>query len=248
MNTYFYISKIFTPIIIPSNFLIFILIILFYLGIYKNKFYFKKLFTIFFICFSLIAILPVGQTLIYHFLEKDFINLSVQKDIDYIFVPSGGRDRLIKAIIIKDKYDLDKVKIIYSTGRPYLNKAQSKDSELKFVKNLIPNSKVNKEDFIFLPEARNTLENFSRLNQYLLSNNEKDSKILLITHGYHLKRSIMLANKYKLQIYPLPSFMASYSDTKGFINSYQKISVISNLRKFDLFVKELISTFFSYFL
>ena len=81
----------------------------------------------------------------------------------------------------------------------------------------------------------------------MLKTGEKKSKILLITHGYHLKRSIMLANKYKLNVYPFSSKNISSSNTKGMINSYQKIEFIGNLKKFDVFSKELLSIFFSYF-
>ena len=81
----------------------------------------------------------------------------------------------------------------------------------------------------------------------MLETGEKKSKILLITHGYHLKRSIMLANKYKLNVYPFSSKNISSSNTNGLINSYQKIEFIGNLRMFDVFSKELLSIFFSYF-
>ena len=246
MDLYFYISKIFSPLIVPSNFFVFTLIIFFYMGIYKNKTFFKKLFTYIFIFFSLITIFPVGNTLIYHFLEKDFINTKIQKNIDYIFVPAGGRDRLIKAIAIKNEHNLENVKIIYSSGNPWLDKNQSEDGEINFVKDLFLISKIKREDFIFLPEARNSIENFSRLNQYLFNNDNKDNKILLITHGYHLKRSLMLAKKYNLEIYPFSSMFVSTSQIKGLINNYQKINVISNLKNFNIFVKEMISSSLSY--
>ena len=247
MNTYFYISKFFTPLIVPSNFLILTLILCFYLGICRNKFFFKKIFIILFIIFSIISVTTIGKNLIYYFLEKDFINVEIERDINYIFVPAGGKDRLITAIRIKNSYNLINTKIIYSTGIAYLDKKNSQDDELQFTKNLIANSKIEKKDIIFLPEARNTLENFTELNKYLIKTDEKDSKILLITHGYHLKRSIMLANKYKLNVYPFSSKNISSSNTNGLINSYQRINFIGNLRMFDVFSKELLSIFFSYF-
>ena len=247
MNTYFYISKIFTPLIVPSNFLILTLIILFYLGIYRNKIFLKKIFILFFVFFSIISVTNIGKNLIYYFLEKDFINTEIEKNLDYIFVPAGGQDRLIAAIRIKNSYNLINTKIIYSTGIAYLDKKNGQDVELQFTKNLIENSKIEKKDIIFLPEARNSLENFTELNKYLIKTDEKNSKILLITHGYHLKRSIMLANKFKLNVYPFSSMNISSSNTTGLINSYQRISFIGNLRMFDVFSKELLSIFFSYF-
>jgi uncharacterized SAM-binding protein YcdF (DUF218 family) len=226
--------------------LILTLILCFYLGIYRNKIFFKKIFIIFFIIFSIISVTTIGNNLIYY-LEKDFINAEIERDINYIFVPAGGKDRLITAIRIKNSYNLINTKIIYSTGIPYLDKKNSQDDELQFTKNLIANSKIEKKDIIFLPEARNTLENFTELNKYLIKTDEKDSKILLITHGYHLKRSIMLANKHKLNVYPFSSQNISSSNANGLINTYQKFEFIGNLRMFDVFSKELISIFFSYF-
>ena len=247
MDAYFYISKIFTPLIVPSNFFIFILIISFYFGIYKKRIFFKKIFVTIFILFSIISTIPVGSSLIFFFLERDFIDAKVQKDLNYIFVPSGGHDRLIAAIRIKNEYNLDSVKIIYSTGKAFIEKDKATDVELLFVNNLILNSKIKKQDIIFLPEARNTLENFKRLNEYLILVNKKSSKILLITHGYHLKRSLMLASKYELQIYPFSSSLIHTKNEKSIINSYQAISFLHNLRLFDIFAKELISASITYF-
>ena len=66
------------------------------------------------------------------------------------------------------KSDLKEVKIIYSSGIAYLNKNNSKDSETNLAKNLILSSKIDKNDIIFLPNARNTFENFKRLNEFLI--------------------------------------------------------------------------------
>jgi uncharacterized SAM-binding protein YcdF (DUF218 family) len=98
MNLYFYASKIITPLILPSNFFIFALIIFFYLGILKKKEKFKKIFSIFFVLFSLISLLPLGENLIYYVLEKSYKNNKLPKNIDYIFVPSGSPERIVQAI------------------------------------------------------------------------------------------------------------------------------------------------------
>jgi uncharacterized SAM-binding protein YcdF (DUF218 family) len=245
MDFYFYISKIFSPLIIPSNFFIFSLIFLFYFGIFRNKIFFKKIFFFFFYVFILIAILPIGKMLVYHVLEKNFFNVEVPKDINYIFVPAGGEDRIITAIKIKNKYKLKNVKIIYSTGRAALNKNKSTDPEKIFTKDLISNFKIDIEDVIFLPEARNTSENFMLLNNYLNEMNINNPKIFLITHGYHIKRCIIFAKKYDLKITGYPSKLSTKSYSNGLINSYQGMDVLSNFRLFDLFTKEMISTIFA---
>ena len=136
-------------------------------------------------------------------------------------------------------------KIIYSTGRAALNKNKSTDSEEIFTKDLIPNFKINIEDVIFLPEARNTLENFMLLNNYLNEMNINNPKIFLITHGYHIKRCLIFAKKYDLKITGYPSKLSTKSYSSGLINSYQGMDVLSNLSLFDLFIKEMISTIFA---
>ena len=122
MNLYFYVSKIITPLILPSNFFIFSLIIFLYLGIWKKKEKFKKIFFTFFVVFSLISLLPIGENLIYHMLEKKYKNNQIPKNIDYIFVPSGSKERVVQAIKIKNYYLPMKVKIIYSSGNAALDK------------------------------------------------------------------------------------------------------------------------------
>ena len=248
MDIYFYISKIFTPLIVPSNFLIFSLIIFFYLGIYKKKIFFKKLFILSFLFFSTISIIPVGNNLIFFFLEKEFYVSKVDPNIDFIFVPSGGKDRIITAIKIKNEYNLDDIKILYSPGDASLNKKKSIDGENNFTKSLVLNSKIEEKDIVYLPEARNTFENFEQLNKYLIRIKKKNSKILLITHAYHIKRSLIISKKFNLDIHPYPSFFFSKRDSMGFINSYQNISVVRNLSNFDAFIKELISSMFTSFL
>ena len=248
MDLYFYISKIATPLIVPSNIIILLLIILFYISFIKKKLFFKKFFTLIFIIFSIISILPIGHNMIYFFLEKNFYESKVPSKIDYIFVPSGSINRTIFAMNIMRTSEFKKVKIIYSSGIAYLDKNNSKDTETNLAKNLILNSKISKDNIIFLPDARNTFENFKRLNEFLVDKDKVNSKILLITDAFHMNRSLMLAKKFNLNIYSLPSSYITKQDSVGLINSYQNISIVSNLSMFDLFIKELISTSFSRFL
>ena len=160
MNFYFYVSKIATPLIVPSNFIIFFLILSFYFSFYRKKIFFIKLFKLFFIIFSVISITPVGHNLIYFFLEKDFYHSKIPNKVDYIFVISGSPSRIIKAIDLKNNLSLKEIKIIYSSGIAYLDKKNSKDIEIDFVEKMILNSKIDKNHIIFLPKARNTYENF----------------------------------------------------------------------------------------
>ena len=248
MNLYFYISKILSPLVIPSNIIILLLIIFFYVGFIKKKIFFRKIFTFIFIFFSIISILPIGNNLIYFFLEKKFYHSETLNKIDYIFVPSGSITRTIFALNFLNNSKLKNVKIIFSSGISYLDKNNSKDSETSLVRNLISSSKISSEDIIYLPNARNTFENFTRLNEFLIKKNKTQSKILLITDAFHMKRSLMMAKKFNLNISSLPSSYITKKDSVGLINFYQNISFVNNLRKFDTFIKEMISINTSRFL
>ena len=247
-DLYFYISKIITPLIVPSNILVFLLIIFFYIGFIKNKIFVRKFFISIFIFFSIISVFPIGNNLIYFFLEKNFYSPETPSKIDYIFVPSGSINRTIFALNFLDNSNLNEVKIIFSSGNPYLNKNNSKDSEINLVKSLISSSKISGENIIYLDDARNTFENFKRLNEFLVKKNKVKSKILLITDAYHMKRSLMIAKKFNINISSLPSNYITKKDFVGIINSYQNISIVKNHLYFDIFIKELISINISRFL
>ena len=241
MNLYFYASKILGPLIIPSNFLILGLVIFFYLGVWKNKDNFKKIFSIFFVIFSMISLLPIGNKLIYHVLEKNYKNNKLPKNIDYIFVPSGDIKRIVQAIKIKNHYLPDKVKILYSSGNVYLDPKNGEDSGAIFVQTIILNSNIDKEDIIFLPGARNTIENFKQLKRFL--NRDKNKKILLVTSASHMKRSLMIAKKYNIETQGFPSSFKSRTNSFSLVNFYQNINIQRNLYYFDIFFKEMLGIF-----
>ena len=241
MNLYFYASKIITPLILPSNFFIFALIIFFYLGIYRNKDKFKKIFFVIFIIFSSISLFPIGENLIFYVLEKNYKNSKLPKNIGYIFVPSGSPERIVQAIKIKNHYVPAKIKIIYSSGNAALDKKKGKDSETPFVKTIIVNSKMDKQDIIFLPNARNTIENFKQLKSFLKG--EKNKKILLVTSASHMKRSLMIAKKYNIETQGFPSSFKSRTNSFSLVNFYQNINIQRNLYYFDIFFKEMLGIF-----
>ena len=241
MNLYFYASKIITPLILPSNFFIFALIIFFYLGIVKKNERFKKIFCFFFLFFSCISLFPLGKNLIHHGLEKDYKNSKLPNHIDYIFVPSGSRERIVQAINIKNNYLPKKVQILYSSGNTSLDTKNKENPESEFVQTIISNSNIEKKDIIFLPSARNTIENFKQLKSFLKG--EKNKKILLVTSAFHMKRSLMIAKKYDIKIQGFPSFFYISSDYSSLINSYQNLRIQNNLYYFDIFFRELVGIF-----
>ena len=247
MDYYFTISKLLTPLVLISNFLVGSLVISFYFGVLKNKIFFKKIFIILFVIFFVISVFPMGKLLTYYFLEKNFYKQIVPKNINFIFVPSGSQERLISAIDIKNKYKLEDVKILYSSGNPYLDKKNSIDQERLIINTIIENSKINPSDIIFLPEARNTFENIIRLNDYLLQIDKKNSKILLISQAFHLKRCLIISKKYNLNISGYASSYLTKNFSTGIVNSYQKACVTCNLSYIDRFFKESLSILFAKF-
>ena len=245
---YFTISKLLSPLVMLSNFLFLTILISFYYGILNGKKLFKKIFIFLFITFASIAIFPIGKFLTYYILEKNYFEKKIPKNIDFIFVPSGSTERLISAIDIKSRQEFKDIKIIYSSGNPYLDKNNSFDDSLLITKTIIENSKINNSDIIFLPEARNTFENIKRLNEFLVKTNNKSSKILLITQASHLKRCLIVSKKYNLNIFGYASSYDSKSTSAGIINSYQKACVTCNLQIMDRFFKETLSIIYAKFL
>ena len=241
MNLYFYVSKIITPLLLPTNILFFLLILFVYLIVWKNKNKFKKIFCIFFIIFSFISLLPVGKGLIGHLLEKEYRNNQLPNNIDYIFVPSGDLKRVGKAIKIKNYYSTNKVKIVYSSGNAYLDPANSKDFKSALDQAVLMNSNIDKKDIIILPNARNTIENFKQLKIFL--SEDKNKKILLVTSAFHMKRSLVIAEKNGIKMQGYPSSFVVRHNSFSFINFYQDIDVQKNLYYFNIFFKEIMGIF-----
>jgi uncharacterized SAM-binding protein YcdF (DUF218 family) len=241
MNLYFYVSKIITPLLLPTNFLFFLLILFVYLIVWKNKNRFKKIFCIFFVIFSSISLLPIGKGLIGHLLEKEYRNNQLPNNIDYIFVPSGDLTRVVQAIKIKNYYSPNKVKIVYSSGNAYLDPTNRKDFESVLDRAMLMNSNIDKKDIIILTNARNTIENFKQLKIFLSKN--KNKKILLVTSAFHIKRSLVIAEKNGIKMQGYPSSYVASHDSFSFINFYQDINVQKNLYYFNIFFKEIVGIF-----
>ena len=185
--------------------------------------------------------LPVGKGLIGHLLEKEYRNNQLPNNIDYIFVPSGDLKRVGKAIKIKNYYSTNKVKIIYSSGNAYLDPVNSKDFESALDQAVLMNSNIDKKDIIILPNARNTIENFKQLKIFLSEN--KNKKILLVTSAFHMKRSLVIAEKNAIKMQGYPSSFVVRQNSFSFINFYQGIDVQKNLYYFNIFFKEIMGIF-----
>ena len=228
---YFYLSKILAPLLNPSNFLFLTLIILFVIYYKtKTKIIFKLL-TINIFLLSIISFLPVGDFGL-NYLEKDFTNKEQYQNIDNIVVLSGSENRLISSIKLGNQYR--NTKIHYVGGNAYLIKSE-KNNEINKAKKIYEELNFDMTRVNFVGRSRNTIENFKEIKKLNLI----DSKTVLITSAFHMKRSLIIANDFGLQLIPF------VVDTKknrqsSLINIYQDFDISTNLANFNLFLREII--------
>ena len=87
----------------------------------------------------------------------------------------------------------------------------------------------------FVGQSRNTIENFKQIKKLNLT----DSKIVLITSAYHMKRSIIIAKDFGLKLIPYVVDLKTNRQI-SLINAYQDFNISRNLANFNLFFKEII--------
>ena len=185
-----------------------------------------------------ISIFPVGDRLIYFFLEKKYKNNTLPINTDIIFVPSGNKKRLETALNLKLS-NYNKALIIYSTGNPMIKNDKIKLMDIDYAYRLKKNYNLKNEEFRIIKSSRNTFENFKELNKIL----SKSKNILVITSGFHIDRSKLISSKYNHNFTFFASDYAHETKKLHIINSYQNFSVIKNLEKMDLFIRELLAIF-----
>ena len=253
MDLYFYLSKILALFLSPINLLFILMLISFFIYIFFKKKFFK-----FIIFFSLVFIIffsffPIGSYLI-KYLEKNYVQNKIINNVDAIVVLAGSEniintsklkkldlnesaERLIAFVELANKFKDSK--LIYLGGRPYINNKNIL-SESEVAKIFFNNINFNTNRIIFLDSSRNTIENLQRLSDY--NKNQNLKKILLITSAFHMNRSLLIANKLKLNLIPYAvDFQSNYGSNLE--NSWQVFSVSNNLKKVDLAFRELIGYF-----
>ena len=230
-NLYFYLSKILAPILNPTNFLIFCIIILFLIFIKNKNKLILKLLKLNVSIFLLIALLPIGN-LGLKYLEKDFNNNFEYKNINNIIVLSGSDERLIASI--KLAYKFKNSKIYYIGGNAYLVKSDQ-NYEPSHAKKLYENLNFDISRVHFVGKSRNTIENFKEIERL----NLEYSETVLITSAYHMKRSMMIAKNLNLNFKPYSSDFKSISQ-KNLLNKFQAFDLVRNLTKFNLFFREIL--------
>jgi uncharacterized SAM-binding protein YcdF (DUF218 family) len=112
-------------------------------------------------------------------------------------VYGSGVDRLIQTV---ELYKAGKIKkILLSGGSGRLLQQQVRESQT--LKDVLVRMAVPEEDIILENESRTTNENIKFTSELLKSNPELKN-ILLITSGFHMRRSLACCKKYGLTVTP----------------------------------------------
>jgi len=257
MDLYFYLSKFLAPIVNVINlffFLTFILLLIFFFN--KNKTILKVVFFLIIFLFA-ISFFPVGNYLLKS-LEKDYFNTNLPDEINYIVVLGGSEDiiktqlykklhlgessgRLVASIKLSKLYN--KAKIIHVGGIRNINKYNLL-SESDLAREFYDTVNFDLSKIYFINESRNTYEGIKNLKKYII-NHSGQKKILIISSAFHLKRISLIAKKVGLDFVPyavdFKTNLNIISDKKfSLFNEWQDLDVLSNLKYFNIFFKEII--------
>ena len=228
---YYYLSKFLGPLLNPTNFLFIILVILFIYYLISKKKIILKILSLNILIIIIVAFFPTGS-LGLKYLEKDFIIKKEYKNIKNILVLSGADERIIASISLA--YQYPEAKVFYVGGNAYLVKNNDNDDPT-IAKKFYNDLNFDLDRINFIGKSRNTIENFREIKEL----NLKYSETVLITSAYHMKRSMMIAEKQGVKVIPYPVNPISRSKTP-LLNRYQVFDVVNNLSKFNTFFREIL--------
>ena len=228
---YYYLSKFLGPLLNPTNFLFIILIILFIFYLIIKKRIILKILSLNIFLIIIIAFFPIGSSGL-KYLEKDFIIKKEYKNIKNILVLSGADERIIASISLAFQHPNSKV--FYVGGNAYLIK-NNDNNDPTIAKKFYNDLNFDMDRIYFIGKSRNTIENFKEIKEL----NLKYLETVLITSAYHMKRSMMIAEKQGVKVLPYPVNTISTSKIP-LLNSYQVFDVVNNLSKFNTFFREIL--------
>ncbi len=228
---YYYLSKFLGPLLNPTNFLFIILVILFIYYLISKKKIILKILSLNILIIIIVAFFPTGS-LGLKYLEKDFIIKKEYKNIKNILVLSGADERIIASISLA--YQYPEAKVFYVGGNAYLVKNNDNDDPT-IAKKFYNDLNFDLDRINFIGKSRNTIENFREIKEL----NLKYTETVLITSAYHMKRSMMIAEKQGVKVIPYPVNPISRSKTP-LLNRYQVFDVVNNLSKFNTFFREIL--------
>ena len=245
---YFYLSKFLAPFLNPTNFII--IGIIFFLIIYlKNRSSYSKFFLFFFISFFLlIGFFPVGNFGL-NILEKNYIKKNEKFEYDNIIVLAGSEsisktkfsntlnlnnasERLISSVELALKNGNSKIIFLGGSGLLSNEGINEADVAKMFYKNVA----FNIDRVTFIETTRNTVENLKEFKK--LKINKKND--LLITSAFHMSRSLIIAKKLNLDLKPYAVDFRHDHPSESILNSYQSFSFADNLKKMNIFFREII--------
>lgn len=243
---YFYLSKILAPFLKLTNLLILFILLIF---IFRSFFWRNHLrlfsYLIIFLFLS-ISIFPIGDIGLKH-LEKNYIVQKKISNIENIIVLAGSEDtqstkitkklnlnnaseRLIASVKLANEFKNAKIFFLGGDGNLIKNSIDETFVAKKFFKNV--NFDLSRIHFI--DNTRNTYENLKELKNIGI-----DNKNVLITSAFHMKRSVLIADKLNIKLIPYAvDFRAN--NFFSIINFYQSFSVSKNLSSFDIFFREIL--------
>ena len=250
---YFYLSKILSPFLDVVNFIIFgVFIFLFLYLVFKKK-YFKLILIFFVSIFFIFSFFPFGN-LGLKYLEEGFLDKKSNLTYNNIIVLAGSEsifhtklskilnlnaasERLISSVDLALKNP--KSKIIFVGGSGYLSASDDDYNEIDVAKLFYNNVGFDLERVIFVGSTRNTIENIKKIKKLNLINKND----ILITSAFHMKRSMLISEKFDIKLIPYAVDFRQTVNEGKFLNFYQNFRVIDNLRKLNLFFREILGIF-----
>lgn len=244
---YFYFSKILSPFLDFSNLLIIVILInIFFKKFFLNQ-YLKFVRNCLFILFFIISFFPIGKIGL-NYLEKNYLRQIQFSNIDNIIVLAGSEnieatkiskktnlnnssERLIASVKLANEYQNAKLYFLGGDGNLEKNSIDESYVALGFYKDV----DFDYTRVFFVNNTRNTFENLQEFKNVA----EFKKKNILITSGFHMKRSLMIAKKLNIEVIPYAVDFRS-KDLKSIINHYQFFSVVKNIQLFNLFFKEIL--------
>ena len=243
---YFYLSKLLAPFLKLTNFLILLIILIFFLRNYISKRHFRLFAYLVSLLFLSICIFPIGNFGL-KYLEKNYLNQQQISEIDNIIVLAGsedlqatkftkklnlnsGSERLIASVKLANEFENAKILFLGGDGSLIKNTIDEIFVAKQFFKDV--DFDLNRVQFI--NNTRNTYENLSEIKK--IGNNNKN---VLITSAFHMQRSLLIANKLNIELIPY-AVDYRFKNISSFINYYQGYSVSNNLISFDIFFREML--------
>jgi uncharacterized SAM-binding protein YcdF (DUF218 family) len=160
----------------------------------------------------------------------------VKKEPNAFYISPSG-DRIIKAIQLYRAKKVKKIFISGGSGKVFMQEFKEGKIAAQFLNDVC----IDTSDVLYEDKSRNTYENALFTKQYLDSLGLSQSKLLLLTSSYHMRRSMACFNKVGLVCTPFvvdPQHNSSPIDWRN-PEEYLLLSV-KHLSDWDVYLHELV--------